>query len=133
MRKSLVSRRALLAISTAAIAEQNFGAALAQEADEISDRLAAEILFEESEGQQQLLPRTLIKPFWFEQPAGARPSPNWPPDNVSFDYAHLVSEANADGAFAVTPAVLEQLMALSSFDTPSTKLLFGLRGCTLAA
>ena len=75
----------------------------------------------------------MIKPFWFQQEIGTRPSPTWPTDNVSFDYAHLTSQANSDEPFKLTPDVLEQLLRLSSFkpDMQRPRLLFGLRGCML--
>ena len=109
--------------------------------DDVSDELAAEILFEESDPSVQVLPAAKIKPFWFQEPEGSRPSANWPPDNVTFDYAHLTqfanaSEpfANASEPFAFTVKHLEDLIALNGikYDETQPKILFGLRGCTLA-
>ena len=99
----------------------------------ISDRQAIEILIEESEAEKYPVDRALIKPFWFTQPVGERPSPTWPQDNVSFDYAHLLAEPNSASAFEFTASMFEQLLALNSFarNTQLPKVLFGLRGCTL--
>src|SRR5690349_13460015 len=46
--------------------------------EQISDRQAIEILIEESEAEKHPVDRTLIKPFWFTQAVGERPSPTWP-------------------------------------------------------
>jgi endonuclease G len=99
----------------------------------MTDALVADILIEESEAEKHPVARALIKPFWFTQPVGERPSPTWPPDNVSFDFAHLVSQPNSANAFEFTPPVLEQLLKLNSFvrNPQLPKLLFGLRGCAL--
>jgi endonuclease G len=101
--------------------------------NQISDRQAIEILIEESEAEKHPVERTLIKPFWFTQPVGERPSPTWPQDNVSFDYAHLIAEPNSANAFEFTAALFERLLELNSFarDPQLPKVLFGLRGCML--
>jgi hypothetical protein len=100
---------------------------------QISDRQAIEILIEESEAEKHPVERTLIKPFWFTQPVGDRPSPTWPQDNVSFDYAHLTAEPDSTNTFEFTASTFEQLLELNSFarDRQLLKVLFGLRGCTL--
>jgi hypothetical protein len=130
------SRRRVLLLAGGAFATRAVGRASAQGASDpvISDQLASDILYEESEGGKQLVGRTLIKPFWFERAAGTRSSPTWPTDNVSFDYAHLVAQPNSEEVFQLTPAVLQQLLALNSFrpDPQLPRLLFGLRGCVLA-
>jgi len=33
-----------------------------------------------------------------QNPEGARPAPNWPPDNVSFDFAHIASLRNSQNS-----------------------------------
>ena len=128
-----LSRRKLLAYAGGVLAHSAAPRAFALDDPEVSDELASQILYEESEGERQFAPRTLIKPFWFQQEIGTRPSPTWPTDNVSFDYAHLTSQANSDEPFKLTPDVLEQLLRLSSFkpDMQRPRLLFGLRGCML--
>ncbi len=100
---------------------------------EMTDAFVADILIEESEAEKHPVARTLIKPFWFTQPIGERPSPTWPADNVSFDFAHLVGQPNSTNAFELTVPVLEQLLELNSFrrNPQLPKLLFGLRGCVL--
>jgi endonuclease G len=138
-----LSRRRVVAMLGGVVAGQ--GAALPAVAkkrsdnqiseSQISDKQAIDILIEESEAEKHPVERTLIKPFWFTQPVGERPSPTWPQDNVSFDYAHLVGEPNSASAFEFTAALLEQLLALNSIarDTQLPKVLFGLRGCMLPA
>jgi Putative peptidoglycan binding domain len=137
MQKSILSRRRMLTMTSGIVASQLTGPTAAQSAaeGEISDAMAADILYEDSEGVRQRTSRAFIKPFWFEQSEGTRPSPTWPTDNVSFDYAHLTAHANTENDFALTPAVLEQLLALQSLqcNPQFPKLLFGLRGCVLAA
>lgn len=132
-----ISRRRLLVGAGTVLAARVSGSsvALAQEraADDVPDNVTADILYEDSEPTALRLGRALIKAYWFQQPEGERPAPNWPTDNVSFDYAHITSHANATEPFELTAAVIEQLIALSSYqrNTQLPKLLFGLRGCTL--
>src|SRR5262245_3078517 len=106
-----VSRRNVFAYAGAVLASSAVPRALAQDDPEISDELASQILYEESEGERQFTPRALLKPFWFQQEVGKRPSPTWPTDNVSFDYAHLAGHSNSDEPFKLTPDVLAQLLA----------------------
>jgi hypothetical protein len=128
------SRRQLLLLAGGAIATRATGRASAKGGDKaVSDELTADILYEESEGGKPLVGRTLIKPFWFERAVGTRPSPTWPTDNVSFDYAHLTAQPNSEAVFKFTPEVLHELLQLNSFqpDRQLPRLLFGLRGCVL--
>src|SRR5262249_8133704 len=101
--------------------------------NQISDKQAIDILIEESEAEKHPVERTLIKPFWFTQPVGERPSPTWPQDNVSFDYAHLIAEPNQGNPLDSTAAMFEQLLELNEFarNPQLPKVLFGLRGCML--
>jgi endonuclease G len=130
-------RRLLVGAGTVLVAPHvsGDGVAQAQEraADDVPDDLVAEILYEDSEPTALRLGRALIKPYWFQQPEGERPSPNWPADNVSFDYAHVTSQRDVAEPFELTAAVLEQLMALNSFQRNAKlpKVLFGIRGCSL--
>lgn len=136
---AFLSRRRLLVTLASAMAMPPFlrgRVAIAQdsEMEDVSDKVAAEILFEESDPSVEVLPAAKIKPFWFQEPEGARPSANWPPDNVTFDYAHLTQFANVSEPFAFTPQHLEELISLNSItrEPQLGKVLFGLRGCTLA-
>ena len=131
-----LSRRGLVGMLGGLVAGHGWGAGSAaaqKRGQEISDKQAIDILIEESEAEKHPVARTLIKPFWFTQPVGERPSPTWPQDNVSFDYAHLAAQPNSTNAFELTVPVLEQLLELNSFqrDKQLPKLLFGLRGCML--
>jgi hypothetical protein len=133
-----VSRRKLLVLGGSALALRPAhlgGPAFAQGTPEpeISDALTTEILFEEAEPGSLRVPKTVIKPFWYQKPEGERPSPNWPTDNVSFDFAHLTSQPNSEEPFELSAGVLEKLLALNSAqrNAQSPKLLFGVRGCML--
>lgn len=134
---AVLSRRRLLALlsSVSALSFQRGSPALALDPSDVSDEVAAQILYEEADPSVESLPAAKIKPFWFQQPEGERPAPNWPPDNVSFDYAHLTQFANVTEPFSFSVATLESLLALNAIsrDVNKPKLLFGLRGCTLAA
>jgi hypothetical protein len=133
-----VSRRGLLALAGSALVGTNPQTAIRAAAqvaggDELTDEQVREILFQEAEPGGGPVNRATIKPFWFQKPEGARPAPNWPPDNVSFDFAHIASLPNSEQPFDLTSAVLEQLLAAGSFkpDLQATKVLIGLRGCML--
>lgn len=134
-----VTRRRLLATMGALTGNGllPFGKALAQQSVErvIPDSEVASILYEESETGFKRRGRAQIKLFWYQKAEGKRPSVNWPEDNISFDYGHLLSQPNSDEPFELTGVVLEKLAGLSSLqrDTKLTKVLFGLRGCMLAA
>jgi hypothetical protein len=135
-----VSRRQLFARLGGAIAARGALAgsqASAQGAQdgELSDEEVMEILFEEAEPGGGPTNRATIKPFWFQKPQGSRPAPNWPPDNVSFDFAHLADIANVEQPFELTSGALGKLLAANSFrpKAQAAKLLFALRGCMLAA
>ncbi len=129
----MISRRNVLALAGGLCATASGGRLFAAEPDEeeVTDKLAQEILYEESEPGKQA--KAIITPYWFQQPSGTRPSPNWPTDNVSFDYAHLVAQPSSDEPFELTPQILETLFALNSFNRTAElpKVLFGLRGCSL--
>jgi hypothetical protein len=131
--RTLLSRRGVLALQASAIALHGWPARLLAQTDEVPDDAVADILIEESEAEKLPMDRTQIKPFWFQQPIGERPSPTWPSDNVSFDFAHLVAHENSSEPFQLTPRVLERLLDLGSFsrDRELPKLLFGLRGTIL--
>ena len=132
-----LSRRRLLAMAGSALASANPLITLRAEAQgmgkELTDEEVTEILFQELEPRSAPVNRATIKPFWFQKPEGERPAPNWPPDNISFDFAHIASLPNSDQPFGLTSAVIQQLLSANSFrpDPQSTKVLFGLRGCTL--
>jgi endonuclease G len=132
-----LSRRRLVSMLGGFVAGQGLvgrpASAQTRGSKEMTDALVADILIEESEAEKHPVARTLIKPFWFTQPVGERPSPTWPADNVSFDFAHLVGQPNSANAFELTVPVLEQLLMLNSFrrNPQLPKLLFGLRGCLL--
>jgi hypothetical protein len=135
MHWNVTSRRDLLRLAggfLALRAIQCNGARAESEREDLSDEVVRDILYEESEPGKQA--KAVIQPYWFQQAIGTRPSPNWPADNISFDYAHLISQPNSDEPFMLTALILEKLAALNSFirrpDLP--RLLFGLRGCTLA-
>jgi len=53
----------------------------------------------------------------FQKPEGARLAPNWPPDNVSFDFAHIASLRNSEQPIELTSAVLQQLLVAGSHQT----------------
>jgi endonuclease G len=110
--------------------------ALAQSAPEadLSDEAVREILLAEAEPGGGPINRATIKPFWFQKPEGSRPAPNWPPDNVSFDYGHIADVPNVGEPFELTGEVLAKLCAANSFqrNPAATNVLFGLRGCLLA-
>jgi hypothetical protein len=132
-----ISRRRLLVLAGVGLVDANPLTALravAQAAGmELSDEEVAEILFQEAEPGGRPANRATIKPFWFQKPEGERPAPNWPPDNVSFDFAHIASLPNSDQPFELTSAVLQHLLAAGSFraNPQSPKVLVGLRGCML--
>jgi hypothetical protein len=132
-----VSRRGLLALAGGALANTNpltvIRAAAQVVGAELTDEQVSEILFQEAEPGGGPVNRATIKPFWFQKPEGARPAPNWPPDNVSFDFAHIAPLPNSEQPFELTSAVLQQLLAAGSFkpNPQSTKVLLGLRGCML--
>src|SRR5262249_21259411 len=88
-----VSRRGLLALAGSALVSTNpltvIRAAAQVVGNELTDEEVSEILFQEAEPGGGPTNRATIKPFWFQKPEGARPAPNWPPDNVSFDFAIL--------------------------------------------
>jgi hypothetical protein len=132
-----VSRRKLLVLGGSALAlPPGGGRAFAQDlADpEFSDEQIIDILYADAEPGSHTKGRASIKPYWFQQPIGTRPSPNWPQDNISYDFAHLIAHPNSEDPFELNAAVLEQLVALASIQRNSAlpKILFGLRGCALA-
>ena len=100
---------------------------------ELSDAAVREILLEEAEPGGGPTNRATIKPFWFQKAEGSRPAPNWPPDNVSFDFAHIADVPNVAKPFDLTGDALKGLCAANSFllNPAATKVLFGLRGCLL--
>jgi hypothetical protein len=60
----------------------------------------------------------------------------WPADNVAPDYAHLPAAPQIGLSFTLRAEDLELLARLNAFpveETDSTPLLFGLRGCLIAA
>ena len=138
-----VTRRRLLAIAGMVTGNSalSIGKAFAQSEGEkeISDKMAADILYAEGGVDRprglRIRGRAQIKLFWFQKADGKRPSANWPTDNVSFDYVHLVGHPTSEEPFELTAAVLEKLVALSSLQPKAEqgKVLFGLRGCMLAS
>jgi hypothetical protein len=104
-------------------------------AGELSTDEVRQILLDEAEPGGILVERATIKPFWFEKEVGDRPSPHWPADNVSFDYAHLAAVGSSQDTFELTTKVLEQLLAINGLarNTALPRMLFGLRGCMLAS
>ena len=82
-------------------------------ASELSDEAVREILLEEAEPGGGATNRASIKPFWCQKPEGSRPAPNWPPDNVSFDFAHIADVPNVAGPFELTGDALKALAAQS--------------------
>src|SRR5262249_33198282 len=136
-----VSRRRLLTMAGGALAGQGVTSlgthrALAQLAAEkqLSDEEVIEILLGEAEPGDAPVDRAIIKPFWFQKEEGSRPTPHWPADNVSFDYAHIAALPNSEEPFDLSANVVQQLLTANSFqrDAQAPKVLFGLRGCVLA-
>src|SRR5262245_38860935 len=129
-----VSRRQLLVMAAGAAvghgAAEVGSAAYAAE-PELSDEEIREILFAEAEPGGGPLDRATIKPFWFQKEQGSRLTPQWPADNVAFDYAHLIALPNSEEPFPLSASVLEQLLAANALQRNAQlpKLLFALRGC----
>lgn len=132
-----LSRRSL--ISGGVIAAGAFVCPFTMRADEVadtgvelSDAEIIEVLKEEAE--PEFVPRATISNFWFQQSSSERPSPHWPPDDVSFDYRPLAELAASGTEFDLSADVLRILAERNSFDLGESPIvLFGLRGCTVSS
>ena len=137
--RARVSRRHLLTLLGGAIAGRTASrgeeaAAQAAADNDMSDEEVRDILLAEAEPGGGPLDRATIKPFWFQKPEGSRPVPHWPPDNVSFDFAHTAELPNIEEPFQLTGDALQRLAEANSFQMSGreAKVLFALRGCMLA-
>lgn len=125
-----INRRAVLTMFAAAALDAS--ARAADTIPEYSDEEVVNILREEAEST--LTSRDTLGSFWFQKPEGQRPSPNWPQDNVSYDYAHLAGYVLPEEEFELTGKLLLDYMHLCSYAAKTKeKLLFGLRGCVLVS
>lgn len=125
----LVDRRTALTILAAAALPSPTRAADA--APEYSDEEVVKILLEEAQ-DAPLATEATLGSFWFQKPEGQRPSPNWPQDNIAYDYAHLARYVLPSEEFELTAQAILDYISLCSYE-PNTKekLLFGIRGCVL--
>jgi hypothetical protein len=97
----------------------------------VSDAEVIDILKEESE--PGFIPRVTIENYWFQAPEEERPSPNWPSDDVSYDYRQFGATSSIGTRFRISGSVLRALAAANSFSLRPhlVNVLFGLRGCML--
>ncbi|QPF82271.1 hypothetical protein IC762_21130 [Bradyrhizobium genosp. L] len=105
---------------------------VAAQQDELSDEQVAEILLDEGTDPEKKVGRETLGNFWFQSPEGQRPSPNWPTDNISYDYQHTASYA--DEPFVLNHSGLECLIQRCGFERNASlpRMIVGLRGCALA-
>jgi hypothetical protein len=126
----LADRRTVLATIVAAISFPARAGAT-ESVPAYSDEEVSKILVEEAEA---VLPSTeaTLGSFWFQKPEGRRLSPNWPQDNLSYDYVHIAAYELPAEQFEFTGEMLLDYMRLCSYGAEGKeKLLFGLRGCVL--
>jgi hypothetical protein len=132
-----VSRRKALGLTGAALVfgggvSIQRGNVIAEAATEIiSDEEAIAILKEESEPGFKF--RVVIKNYWFQQSDTDRKPPNWPLDELSFDYRHIAKQVPVGTEFALSVPILQVLLKKGGFQIRNNlrRTLFGLRGCVL--
>jgi hypothetical protein len=75
----------------------------------------------------------VIENYWFQQTDADRKSPNWPVDELSFDYRHIAGQIPVGMEFVLSVPTLRTILDRGGFQIRENlrKTLFGFRGCVL--